>query len=56
MERKRLKCEKLPFFVGKLRVFISYLSEMKTVSMFYNFSLFNCFLQLVSTIFYFGDV
>ena len=37
MERKRGKCWKLPIFEGKLRLFFSYLSEMKKVSMFYNF-------------------
>ena len=31
------------FFEGKLQLFISYLSEMKTVSMFYNSSLFQYF-------------
>ena len=40
MERKRGKCWKSPIFEGKLRVFVSYLSEMKTVSMFCNSSLF----------------
>ena len=37
MERKCGKCWKLSIFEGKLQVFISYLSEMKIVSMFYNF-------------------
>ena len=37
MERKLVKCWKLPNFEGKLRLFFSYLSEMKKVSMFYNF-------------------
>ena len=37
MEQKCGKCWKLPIFEGKLQVFISYLSEMKIVSMFYNF-------------------
>ena len=40
MERKRGKCLKSSIFEGKLQVFISYLSEMKIVSMFYNSSLF----------------
>ena len=46
MEQKHGKCWKLPIFEGKLQVFISYLSEMKIVSMFYNFfipALFTCF-------------
>ena len=34
------KCWKSQIFKGKLRVFISYLREMETVSMFYNSSLF----------------
>ena len=51
MEQKRGKCWKSPIFEGKLWVFISYLSEMKIVSMLYNSSLFYLFLQLVSTIF-----
>ena len=37
MEQKCGKCWKLQPFEGKLLVFISYLSEVKTVSMFYNF-------------------
>ena len=37
MEQKCVKCWKLSIFEGKLQVFISYLSEMKIVSMFYNF-------------------
>ena len=37
MERKCGKCWKSPIFEGKLRVFISYLSKMRIVSMFYNF-------------------
>ena len=41
---------------GRLGVFISYLSEMKIVSVFYNSTLFQYFLQLVSTILCFGDV
>ena len=41
---------------GKLQVSISYLNEMKTVSMFYNSALFQYFLQLVSTIFCSGDI
>ena len=40
MEQKRGKCWKLPIFDEKLRVFISYLSEMKIIGMFYNVSLF----------------
>ena len=40
MEPKCGNCWKLQLFEGKLLVFISYLSEMKTVSMFYNSSLF----------------
>ena len=40
MEQKRGKCWKLQPFEGKLQVFISYLSETKTVSMFYNSYLF----------------
>ena len=31
-----VNCLKLSIFEGKLQVFMSYLSEMKTVSMFYN--------------------
>ena len=31
---------KIAVFLGKLRVFISYLGRMKTVSMFYDYSLF----------------
>ena len=37
MEWKRGKCWKLLIFEGKLQGFFSYLSEMETVSMFYNF-------------------
>ena len=37
MERKHGKCWTSPVFEGKLWVFISYLSEIKTISMFYNF-------------------
>ena len=37
MGQKCDKCWKSPIFEGKLQVFISYLSEMKIVSMFYNF-------------------
>ena len=40
MDWKHVKCWKSPIFEGKLRVFISYPSEMKTVSMFCNSSLF----------------
>ena len=40
MERKHGKCWKLPIFEGRLWIFISYLSEMKTVSMFCNSCLF----------------
>ena len=40
MEQKHRKYCKLLLFKGKLQVFISYLSEMKTVSMFYNSSFF----------------
>ena len=40
MEGKRGKCWKSSIFEGKLWVFISYLSVMKIVSMFYNSSLF----------------
>ena len=41
MQRKRVvNVENLQIFEGKLRVFCSYLSEMKTVSMFYNSFLF----------------
>ena len=40
MEQKPGECWKLQPFEGKLQVFISYLSETKTVSMFYNFYLF----------------
>ena len=36
MEQKHGKCWKSPIFEGKLQVFIIYLGEMKTVSMFYN--------------------
>ena len=39
MEWKHGKCWKLPIFEGKLWVFFSYLSEMKTVSVFYNSSI-----------------
>ena len=56
MEQKRGKCWKSPIFEGKLRVFISCLSKMRIVSMFYNSSLFYHFLQLVSTIFCSGDI
>ena len=56
MERKRGKYRKSPIFEGKLRGFISYLSEMKMVSMFYNSSLLQHFLQLVSTIFCSGNI
>ena len=35
-ERKRVKCWKLAISEGRLPVFISYVSEMKLVSMFYN--------------------
>ena len=38
MERKRGKFWKLPTFEGKLVGFISYLSEMKAISMSYNSS------------------
>ena len=51
MERKRGKCWKLPIFEGKLRVFISYLREIKIFSMFYNSSLFYHFLQLFLSFF-----
>ena len=44
MEQKFGKCWKSSIFEGKLQVFISYLSEMKIVSMFYNSSLFYHFL------------
>ena len=37
MEWKRGKCWKSSIFEGKLWVFISYLSKMRIVSMFYNF-------------------
>ena len=37
MEQKHGKCWKLPIFEKKLWLFGSYLSEMKSVSMFYNF-------------------
>ena len=40
------------FFEETLQIFISYLSKMKRVSMFYNSSLFQYFLQLISTIFF----
>ena len=56
MEWKCGKCWKSTIFEGKLQVFISYLSEMKTVSMYYNSFLFPYFLQLlqlVTTIFLF---
>ena len=43
-------------FEGKLQVFISYLCHTKTMSMLYNSSLFQFFLQLVSTIFCFRDM
>ena len=39
MERERDKCLKSPIFEKQLRVFISYLIEMRKVSMFYNSSL-----------------
>ena len=53
MEWKCGKCLKSTIFEGKLQVFISYLSEMKMVSMYYNSFLFQYFLQLVTTIFLF---
>ena len=37
MEQKHGKCWKLPIFEKRLWLFVSYLSEMKSVSMFYNF-------------------
>ena len=37
MEGKRGKSWKSPIFEGNLQVFISHLSEMKIISMFYNF-------------------
>ena len=40
MEQKRGNFENRQFLKGKLRFFLSYLSKMKTVSMFYNSSLF----------------
>ena len=40
MERKRGKCWKFLILEGKLQVFLSYLSETKTVSVFYNSSFF----------------
>ena len=46
MEQKHGKCRKSPIFEGKLQVFISYLSKMRIVSMFYNSSLFWHFLHL----------
>ena len=54
-ERKRVKCWKLAISEGRLPVFISYVSEMKLVSMFYNSFLLQHFLQIVSTTFYSGD-
>ena len=33
-------CRKSPIFEGKLQVFITYMSEMKTVTMLHNFPLF----------------
>ena len=46
MEGKCGKCWKSPTFEGKLQVFISYLSEMKIVSMFYNSSYSSTFYNL----------
>ena len=40
------KCWKSPMFEGKLGVFISYLNQMKTVSMFYNSSYSSSFYGL----------
>ena len=48
MEQKCVKCWKSPIFEGKLWVFISYLSEMKIVSMFYNPSLFTFYSLFLS--------
>ena len=36
MEQRRGKCWKSPIFEGNLRIFISYLSKIRIVSMFYN--------------------
>ena len=44
MEQNCGKCWELSIFEGKLQGFIIYLSEMKTVTMFYNSSLFYYFL------------
>ena len=40
MEQKRGKCWKQPIFEEKLRVFISYLSEIKNISVFIDALLF----------------
>ena len=48
MERKRGKCWKLPIFEGKLRVFISYLSEMKivcSITLLYSSTFYSLFLS-----------
>ena len=47
MERKRGKCWKSPIFEGKLRVFISYLSEMKivcSITLLYSSTFYSLFL------------
>ena len=47
MEQKRGKCWKLPIFEGKLRVFISYLSEMKivcSITLLYSSTFYSLFL------------
>ena len=49
MERKGGKCWKLPIFEGKLRVFISYLSEIKTgavcsITLLYSSAFYRLFL------------
>ena len=51
-----INIENRKFLKGNCEFFLRYLSEMKIISMFYNFFLFWYFLQLLSIIFFTGDI
>ena len=54
--KSMVNVENCKFLKENCKFFISYPSEMKIVSMFCNSSLFQHFLQLISTIFCSGDI